>query len=415
MAFVSERVFWSAAETHHEWDHSQDRLAAHAIRYGYAHSPEIRRRLDAAGIDPGTIETVADLSDIPVLAKDDLPDLQASDPPFGGMLAVPVAELRRIYASPGGISDPEGREEDFWRMAPALWAAGFRPGHVVLNTLSYHLTPGGHMLDAGLRAVGCVVVPGGVGESVQQVAVARRTGVTGYVGTPQFLETLVERATETDDGHPFERALVTGGPLFPAVRARLENECGIEVFQAYGTADAGILGYECETRQGWHVSPRVVLDIVEPSTGRSCEEGETGEVVVTNANYAYPLVRFGTGDLSAFDHSPCACGRTTPRLVGFLGRVGEGVKVRGMFVHPRQLGAVLSREAGVERFQGIVSTDGRDDVLTILVESAGEEPDTEELARAVRESTKVRAIVEAVPAGTIAGDARPLVDDRALS
>ena len=407
---TDERLVWSASECRRDWAAAQNQLAAHAARYGYEHSAEIRSRMDVAGISPDRIRSVADLATIPTLAKDDLPALQASDPPFGGMLAVPATELRRIYRSPGGITDPEGREEDFWRVAPALWAAGFRPGQIALNTLSYHLTPGGHMLDSGLRAVGCVVIPGGVGNSAEQLEIARHSGATGYAGTPQFLETLVERAG--DQPVPFERALVTGGPLFPPVRQRLE-EAGIDVYQAYGTADAGVLGYDCEERGGWHVSPRAVIEIVRPGTGDPAEDGEPGEVVVSNANLAYPLLRFGTGDLSALDRSPCACGRTSPRLSGFLGRVGEGVKVRGMFVHPRQIAAPLATDPAVARFRGIVTNDGRDDVLTVSVEPAGgAEPDVPAIEAALRDSAKVRVTVIVVDTGTIPADAPPLSDER---
>ncbi len=406
-------MFWSASESPPDWTDAQDRLAAQSAIYGNEHSPEIRSRLGRAGIAAESVRCVADLSGIPVLAKDDLPELQAADPPFGGMLAVPVTELRRIYRSPGGISDPEGREDDFWRMAPALWAAGFRPGQVAINTLSYHLTPGGHMLDAGLRAVGCVVVPGGVGNSREQIEAVCLAGVTGYVGTPQFLETLVERAIEGDVEHPFVRALVTGGPLFPPVRARLENEHGIDVYQAYGTADAGVLGYECETKDGWHVSPRVIVEVVIPGTGEAAAEGEAGEVVVTSSNLVYPLLRFGTGDLSAFNRSPCPCGRTTPRLIGFLGRVGEGVKVRGMFVHPRQLAGALGDDPTVDRYQGVVTTDGRDDSLVVSVEPAdGATLDVDGLTHALARALGVRLTVESVPAGSIPEDARALIDSR---
>lgn len=406
-------MFWSASESRQDWTDAQNRLAAHSVSYGQEHSPEIRHRLERAGISAGSVRTVTDLSGIPVLSKDDLPELQAANPPFGGMLAVPVSELRRIYRSPGGISDPEGREEDFWGIAPALWAAGFRPGHVVLNTLSYHLTPGGHMLDSGLRAVGCVIVPGGVGNTGEQIETAFHTGVTGYVGTPQFLETLVDRSLEVRNEHPFERALVTGGPLFPAVRSRLEDDHGIDVFQAYGTADAGVLGYECETKDGWHVSPRVIVEVVTPDTGEVAANGEPGEVVVTSSNFVYPLLRFGTGDLSALSRAPCPCGRTTPRLAGFLGRVGEGVKVRGMFVHPRQLAAVLGNDPTVGRYQGVVSTDGRDDSLVISIEPAeGEALDVEGLTDAVARAVGLRVTVQPAPAGSIPEDARPLVDSR---
>ena len=410
---MSERVFWSAAEALHDRDESRDRLAAHAVRYGYEHTVEIRGRLEAAGVDVADVAGVADLTPIPILAKDDLPDLQAGSPPFGGMLAVPVSELRRIYRSPGGITDPEGREDDFWHVAPALWAAGFRPGQVVLNTLSYHLTPGGHLLDAGLRAVGCVVIPGGVGNSAEQVETAVHAAATGYTGTPQFLETLVERALETRGEQPFERALVTGGPLFPPVRERLENEYRVDVYVAYGTADAGILGYECDRKDGWHVSPRVVVEVVAPGTGQPAAPGEVGEVVVTSASSTYPLVRFGTGDLSALNDTPCGCGRTTPRLTGFLGRVGEGVKVRGMFVHPRQLASVLHDHAGISRYRGVVSTDGRDDVLTVSVEPrGGDELDAGALATALRDAVRLRLDVEVVDAGTLPEDGPTLVDAR---
>jgi phenylacetate-CoA ligase len=409
---VTERVFWSAAEARCDWWEAQDRLAAHSVSYGWEHSPEIRARLERASIGADSVRSVADLASIPTLAKDDLPDLQAADPPFGGMLAVPLAELRRVYRSPGGITDPEGREEDFWRMAPPLWAAGFRPGQVALNTLSYHLTPGGHMLDAGLRAVGCVVVPGGVGNSADQVELAFHAGATGYTGTPQFLETLVERALESRGGHPFERALVTGGPLFPKARARLQDEQGIDVYQAYGTADAGVLGYECEVKDGWHVSPRVVIEILTPGTGEPTGPGGAGEVVVTSSNFAYPLLRFRTGDLSALDVEPCTCGRTTPRLAGFLGRVGEGVKVRGMFVHPRQL-AALRTDPTVARYQGIVTSDERDDVLTISIEAAdGSLIDVDRMTETLSRSAGVRLTVETVAAGVIEDDAPPLVDAR---
>lgn len=410
---MTERVFWSAAEGRPDWLDAQDRLAVQAILYGSEHSPEIGARLETAGIEPASVCRVADLERIPTLSKDDLPELQAAAPPFAGMLAVPVAELRRIYRSPGGICDPEGQDEDYWRMAPALWAAGFRPGQTVLNTLSYHLTPGGHMLDAGLRAVGCVVAPGGVGNSAEQIELAGRAGVSGYVGTPQFLLTLVEKASAANGAHPFRRALVTGGPLLPTVRAALESEHGVDVFEAYGTADAGGLGYECKAKRGWHVSTHAIIEILSPATGDPVPAGRAGEVVVTNANSVYPLLRFATGDLSALDFEPCECGRTTPRLVGFLGRVGEGVKVRGMFVYPRQLASVLDQDPTVGRYQGVVTSDERDDVLTVSVEPGGDlAPDAADLTKTLRDATKVRLTVEVVPAGTMAEDVRPLIDAR---
>ena len=400
-----------------DWDAVQDRLALLAVRYGAMRSREIRRRLDRAGVSPGDIASVAGLAAIPVLPKDDLPALQAADPPFGGMLAVPPGSLRRIYRSPGPINDPEGNRDDFWRMAPAVWAAGFRPDDVVLNTFAYHLTPGGMMLDSGLRAVGCAVIPGGVGNTAAQIETACAAGAAGYTGTPQFLLTLLERARETGRRLPFQRALVTGAPLPPPLRTKLQDEFGVDVYQAYGTADCGTLGYECEAKDGWHVSIEIVVEVLVPGDDRPAAEGEAGQVVVTSPNEVYPLVRLATGDLSAWNREPCRCGRTSPRLVGFLGRVGEGVKVKGMFVHPRELAAALGPEPSVGRYQAVV-TEGADgqDVLTVRIEAAPgctlDAAQMDRLSARIREAVKVRAGVEGVVAGTIPEDARALVDAR---
>lgn len=407
------RLWDHDAEAPPDWGSAQDALAREAIRCALERSREAGRRLADAGVSAAEAKGVADLAAVPVLAKDDLPDLQAADPPFGGMLGVGLGELRRVYQSPGPINDPQGLGADYWRMAPALWAAGLRPGHLVLNTFSYHLTPGGHMLDAGLREVGCVVVPGGVGGTAAQVAFAAQMAVTGYVGTPQFLLTLLERGAEEGVKLGFERALVTGAPLPPALREELERQHRVAVFQAYGTADAGALGYECEAKRGWHVAPGVVVEVLDPASREPCAPGVTGEVVVTSPNPVYPLVRLGTGDLSAFHLDSCTCGRTSARLTGFLGRVGEGVKVRGMFVHPRDLSAALGGDSGVARFQGVVTADNHRDALTISVEpEAGHELDLDALVARLRETTKIRMAVESVAPGTIPEDARPLVDAR---
>ena len=399
--------------TRADWDARQDRLAAHAVAYGAEHSAEIRRRLAGAGMSAGDVAGVADLQAIRVLAKDDLPALQAAGPPFGGMLAVAAGSLARIYRSPGPISDPQGAGDDFWRFAPALRAAGFRPGDVVLNSFSYHLTPGGLMLDGGLRAVGCAVIPGGVAATTAQIEAARAAGATGYTGTPQFLLTLLERAEEAGEPLGFERALVTGAPLPPPLRARLQDGFGVDVYQAYGTADTGLLGYECAEKDGWHVAPEVVVEVLVPGDDRPASEAEAGQVVVTSPNDVYPLVRFGTGDLSAWKRAACPCSRPGPRLAGFLGRVGEGVKVKGMFVHPRELAAALRSDPAVARYQAVVTADGACDALTVRVEAAsGAVVDKTALIARIREAVKIRPVVEVVPPGTIPVDARPLVDAR---
>ena len=387
-----------------------DALVRDTVALGAARVPEIQARLAQARVDPNSIQGVADLPRVPVLAKDSLPELQAADPPFAGMLAVPVADLLRIYTSPGPILDPEGPGPDFWRFGPALRAAGLGSGQVVINTFSYHLTPGGMMLDAGLRAAGCVVIPGGVGNTAAQVELARSAGATGYVGTPQFLVALLEKAEEMGVGLALKRAAVTGAPFPPDVRTAVAAH-GIEAFECYGTADAGTLGFECEAHQGWHVAADVVIEITDPVTGTPLPRGETGEVVVTSPNPVYPLLRFGTGDLSAWLGEPCSCGRPTPRLKGFLGRSGEGIKVKGMFVHPRQIGAALSGFDEVGRWQAMVTADGHRDFLTVRVESHGLD-DAVAVGDALRSAVKVGLDVEVVPPGSLPEGGRRVVDAR---
>ena len=401
------------AEAPRVWHAAQDAIADEAVRLALERSREAGVRLRAAGIAHPEPRGVAGLRKVAVLAKDDLPELQADDPPFGGMLGVDVGVLRRIHRSPGPINDPEGQRSDYWRMAPAFRAAGFERGDVVLNTFSYHLTPGGHMMDAGLRAVGCVVVPGGVGNTAAQAAFASQLGAAGYVGTPQFLLALLERGRE--DGIPatFRRALVSGAPLPLELRRLLEESHRVSVYQAYGTADAGAIGYECEAKDGWHIAPGIVVEVLNPGTFERCEPGAPGEVVVTSANPVYPLVRFGTGDLSTFLPDACDCGRTSLRLAGFLGRTGEGVKVRGMFVHPRQLAEALVGAPGVLRYQGAVTEEDHRDILTVSVEpGAGRPPDMDELGARLREATRLRVAVRTVAPGTIPEDASPIADLR---
>lgn len=403
----------AAREASGDWSALQDRLAARAVQCGAEQSVEVRRRLARAGILPEEVGGVADLEAIPVLAKDDLPTLQAADPPFGGMLAAAAGSLARIYRSPGPISDPQGTDADFWRLGAALAAAGFRSGEVVLNSFSYHLTPGGFMLDGGLRAVGCTVIPGGVAAVRAQIEAARAAGATAYTGTPQFLLNLLERAEESGQPLGFERALVSGAPLPPSLRTRLQDAFRVDVYQAYAAADTGLLGYECARKDGWHIAPGVVVEVLAPGDDHPAAEGETGQVVVTSPNDVYPLVRFGTGDLSAWMPACCPCGLPAPRLAGFLGRVGEGVKVRGMFVHPRELAGVLGRDPAVARYQAVVSAAGARDLFTVRVEAApGRAVDTAGLAGRLREAVQVRPVVEVVPSGTIRDDARPLVDAR---
>ena len=384
------------------WQVYQDQLVRNIVAYAAEHTEEFPRRLENAGLVAGDIRSVAALADVPVLSKDDLPELQEASPPFGGLLARDVKTLKRVFLSPGPILDPEGEGPDFWGFSPALWATGFRQGDTVYNTFSYHLTPAGAMMEEGLRALGCTVVPGGVGNTNAQVDLLARSGSTGYCGTPDFIWTLLDRAREKSIDICLERGFVSGGPLSASLREDLLREFGVSIREGYGTADVGAIAFECEASRGWHITPGRVVEVLK----------NTGEVVVSTQNEVYPLVRFGTGDRSALDTTPCSCGRTTPRLLGFQGRVGEGVKVRGMFVHPRSIARALAVALGeVPRFEAVVRRVNRRDAIAIRVE-AEVDVEVEALAQSFRNELKLRVDVELVPPGTLASDAVPIRDER---
>jgi len=370
------------------------------ISYTYANAPYFKFLLDSNNLSPKAFSTATDLEKIPVTHKDDLIRLQAENPPFGGWLAQPMSQLRRTFLSPGPIFDPEGDADDFWHFEKALRLAGFREGDVVQNTFSYHMTPGGFMLDAGLRKLGCVVFPAGVGNTDLQVQSAISQNVTGYTGTPSYLMAILKRAEEMGfnpkkDLH-YRVALVTGEPLPPSLRREFQENYGISVFQVYATADIGCAGFECKRQEGWHVSSQTLVQICDPTTGKELPSGETGEIVVTHFNATYPLIRFGTGDLSFFMKESCTCGDPSPRLGGYMGRVGEGVKVKGMFVHPNQVWGVLKEISCVKDFQILVTRAGHKDVLTyqLIAAKADCKRRTTEIEDALKSVVKVFGNVE---------------------
>jgi phenylacetate-CoA ligase len=375
-------------------------LLAHA----YANAPATRTILDAAGVRPSAWITDAALEHIPITRKDTLIELQAQSPPFGGFLAVPEEHLAHVFLSPGPLFDPQGPGPDYWRFAQALRAAGFQSGEIVLNSSAYHLTPMGHMFDDAAREVGCVVVPGGVGNTELQTLAARRLGATAYCGTPSFLQALLERAPELRLRHAF----VAGEMLPTDLRAAIEAR-NVLVFQGYGTADLGCLGFECTEHNGFHIPDGVLVEIVDPTTGTRVAPGDPGEVVATVNSRVYPLLRFGTGDLSALDERACACGRGSPRLMGIRGRIGDAVKVRGMFVHPRQLADVVARFPQVTRYQAIVERAQHSDRLRLLLEAPAIPAD---LVHALREVLHVRPDLELVPSGVLADGGQRIADRR---
>jgi phenylacetate-CoA ligase len=351
-----------------------------------------------------------DLPALPITRKDALGSMQAANPPFAGLLAGPQNRLQRIFVSPGPTYVPQGPAVDYWRFGMAFAAAGFRAGDIVLNTLSYHLTPGGFMLDSGLRSIGCVVISAGVGQHDLQARTAAALHATGYAGTPSFLRTLLLHARDDKIPLHFESAFATAEMLPESLRAELEG-FNIRVLQGYATADLGVLAYECAEKNGMHLQPECIVEILDLETGKSAEPGQPGQVVGTTFDEAYPLLRFATGDVSALmpEGAPCPCGRTAPKLKGLLGRVGDAIKVKGMFVRGSQIDEVMKRFAAVERWQAVITREAHQDRLVYLVE--GEVKDLERLAEELRETVKVRGEVQAAARGTIPANA-PRLDDR---
>lgn len=388
-------------------------------QYAYAHSKGTRRRFQQAGIGPPDLQRPEDLRRLPVLKKSELVDLQKQARPFGDLLGVSLSEVRRIYISPGPIYDPEGREPGYFGMGRALYAAGFREGDLVQNCFAYHFTPGGMMMDNGLSSIGCIVVPAGTGNSELQARVMRDLPVVGYVGTPSFLMVIAEKAEELGfdlkKDLSLEIAFVSGEMLQESLRNTLEEKLGILVRQGYGTADVGAIAYECSYASGMHISPEVLVEILDPETGEPKGPGEPGEVVVTTFNKVYPLIRFGTGDLAAFGEEPCPCGRTSKRLLKILGRTGEATKVRGMFVHPRQVEEIMDRFPVITRWEVVVDRRGYQDEMTFriaLKEGINQPPPLAELQKTIRDLLKLRAEIEVVPTGTLPEAKGRIVDRR---
>jgi phenylacetate-CoA ligase len=375
--------------------------------------PAFGERLHAVGVDPSELTSVDVLDRIPILTKDDLVDVQASAPPFGGLLARD-AVVRRMFQSPGPLYEPELDEPDPWRWAPALAAAGFDGGDVVLNTSGYHLTPLGAMFEEAVRALGGTVIPAGVGNLDLQVQASVDLGATAYIGLPSYLKALLEKADELGAARSlrFERAFVAAEPLPASLRNWLEERVPV-VRQGYGTAEAGNLGYECEQESGFHVPDDALVQVCALDTGRPLSSGEEGQVVATLFRPDYPLVRLGTGDLSALMTERCECGRETPRLVGWLGRVGEAVKVRGMFLHPRQVRSVMSGLPEVTRYRFVVEREEHRDILRCeFVPGTG--ADAAMLAKTVKERVRsaLRFNVDVEAVASLEPDTPVLVDTR---
>ena len=373
-----------------------------------------------AEVEPEAVVDRAALARLPVTRKSEFLRLQAETPPFGGFNAARPSAAARIFASPGPIYELEAPRADYWACARALFAAGFRCGDIAHNAFSYHLTPGGWILDGGLRALGCVVVAAGVGNTENQVQAIAHLRPAGFCGTPDFLKVLLDKGRELDlDCGSITKALVSGGALFPSLRAEYA-ERGVAVLQAYATGDLGVIAYESAPDQGLILNEGLILEIVRPGTGDPVPEGEVGEVVVTTLCAEAPLIRFATGDLSATLAGTSACGRTNLRLKGWMGRADQTTKVKGMFVHPSQVAAVIKRHPEVAKARLVVGREGEADTMTLHCEVGGapattltqDETLAEGIARTLQDVTKIRGSVELHGPGTLANDGKVIEDAR---
>ncbi len=365
-------------------------------------------------VDPAAITSRAALAALPVTRKSDLLELQPKSLPFGGLNGTAPGQMARIFMSPGPIYDPEGRRPDYWRFARALHAAGFRSGEIVHNCFSYHLTPAGSMIESGAHALGCAVVPGGVGQTDLQLRAIADIRPHGYGGTPSFLKILLDKAREEGSNiSSFTKALVSGEAFFPAQRAEFKA-AGIAALQCYGTADLGLVAYESEAQEGMIADEHLIIEILRPGTGDPVEEiGEVGEVVVTLLEADYPLVRFATGDLSAVLPGLSPCGRTNMRLRGWLGRADQVTKIRGMFVHPVQVAGAVKKHPAVAKARLVVERAGDSDDMILEVEVADAAAlAQEQLLDDLRAATKLRGRLVLLAPGTLPADAKTIEDRR---
>jgi phenylacetate-coenzyme A ligase PaaK-like adenylate-forming protein len=409
---------YDSLETRDPAEREQSLLTALPAQIAHAKSkaPGFARIL--ADVDPQAVTTRAALARLPLTRKSDLGDLQKLQPPLGGLNATPLAQLAKIFVSPGPVYEPEGKGADWWRTARALYAAGFRAGDLVINTFAYHFTPAGSMMESGARALGCTLVPSGIGQTEMQVATIAALRIGSFIGTPSFLKLIVEKADELKtDVSSLKHALVGAEYLPPALRKALA-ERGLRVMQSYGTADLGSLAYESalpdgSVNEGMILDEGLLLEIVRPGTGDPVAPGEVGEVVITTFNRDYPLIRFGTGDLSAVLPGASPCGRTNVRIKGWMGRADQTTKVRGMFVTPKQVSEILRRHPEIHKARLVVAGVTGNDSMTLRCETGSADAGLKAaLVASIRDVTKLRGDIEFVPADSLPNDGKVIDDTR---
>ncbi len=386
-------------------------VLAAQIEHARARAPAFAASL--TGISGSDIDDRDALARLPVLRKSELVTLQRSTPPFGGLAVAPVADLRRVFASPGPIYEPEARRDNYWRMARALYAAGLRRGELVHNAFAYHLTPAGSIMESGAHALGCPVIPAGVGQTEQQLDVIAQLKPSTYTGTPSFLKILLSMAHDRDtDISSLNKALVSGEALPPSLRQHIEN-AGVSVMQCYAMADLGLIAYESPAREGLILDEEIIVEIVQPGTGDLVAQGEIGEVVVTTLNPDYPLIRFATGDLSAVLPGASPCGRTNMRITGWMGRADQTTKVRGMFVHPAQIAEVSKRHTEILRARLVVDQHNGQDRMALRCECLTKPDGLEDaIVATLRDVCNLRGECELVESNSLPRDGIVIDDIR---
>jgi phenylacetate-coenzyme A ligase PaaK-like adenylate-forming protein len=361
------------------------------------------------GLNSADYSDAMALATLPVLRKSELGKAQAANPPFGGFTTKPVSGFGHVFQSPGPIYEPGGIDKDWWRFGRVLHAVGIGPGDIVQNCFGYHLTPAGMLFENGARAVGAAVLPAGTGQSELQVTAARDVGVTAYAGTPDFLKVILDKADEMGVPLGITKATVGGGALFPSLRAEYADR-GIACLQSYATADLGNIAYESAAMEGMIVDEHVIVEIVTPGTGNPVPAGEVGEVVVTSLNPDYPLIRFATGDLSAVMMGQSPCGRTNMRIQGWMGRADQTAKIKGMFVRPEQVAALVAKHDEIVKARVIASRQGEMDVMTVQIEATG--GDESAFTATVKDVLKLKGAIDIVAPGTLPKDGLVIEDQR---
>jgi phenylacetate-CoA ligase len=409
---MTDTHFFDSLETRTpaERESEQFQLLVNHLHHAKTKAPRYIELL--SGIDAEAVTDRTALANLPVTRKSELSQSQLTDPPFGGYAVSETGDLLRVFASPGPVFEPQGRREDFWRFARALHAAGFRPGDLIHNTFSYHFTPAGFMVDSGAHALGCTVFPAGTGQTELQVQAIAALRPRGYIGTPSFLKIILDKAAELGlELSSLAVGAVSGEALPTSLRAEIAA-VGIEVLQAYATADVGLIAYESPARDGMILDEHVIVEIVEPGTGNPVPDGEVGEILVTTLFPEYPLIRFATGDLSANLAGPSPCGRTNQRIRGWMGRADQSTKVRGLFVHPSQVIAVGSRHGEIQRTRLVVDRENNADTMVLCCEvDSSSDALQEAIVRTIRDVCKLRASVEFFDKGGLPDDGK-FIDDK---